>query len=144
MGQLDPDNYWKIIGRVKDNFKTAKGQYVSPAPIENQYSLSQLVEQVCVAGINLPQPIALVVPSSMAKSMNNNQLVEAFESLRLQVNPNFKKYEHIQKIVILQDEWTVENKCLTPTLKIRRMEIEQKHTTNFETWYASKESIIFE
>ncbi len=144
MGQLDPDNYLKIIGRVKDNFKTAKGQYVSPAPIENQYSLSQLVEQVCVAGINLPQPIALVVPSSMAKSMNNNQLVEAFESLRLQVNPNFKKYEHIQKIVILQDEWTVENKCLTPTLKIRRMEIEQKHTTNFETWYASKESIIFE
>ena len=144
MGQLDPDNYLKIIGRVKDNFKTAKGQYVSPAPIENQFTLSHLVEQVCVVGINLPQPIALVVPSATAKSMSPNQQIEAFETLRVQINPNFKKYEHIQKIVILANEWTVENKCLTPTLKIRRMEIEQKFSAHFAMWYNTKESILFE
>lgn len=144
MGQLDADNFLKIIGRVKDNFKTAKGQYVSPAPIENQFSLSNLVEQVCIVGINLPQPIALIVPSQYAKTLEKNKASEAFESLRLQVNPNFKKYEHIQKIIILQDEWTVENKCLTPTLKIRRMEIEQKFGNLLEPWYALNESIIFE
>jgi long-subunit acyl-CoA synthetase (AMP-forming) len=144
MGQLDADNYLKIVGRVKDNFKTAKGQYVSPAPIENQFSLSNLVEQVCIVGINLPQPIALIVPSQYAKTLEKNKASEAFESLRLQVNPNFKKYEHIQKIIILQDEWTVENKCLTPTLKIRRMEIEQKFGHLIEPWYALNESIIFE
>jgi long-chain acyl-CoA synthetase len=144
MGQLDPDNYLKIIGRVKDNFKTAKGQYVSPAPIENQFTLSTLVEQVCVVGINLPQPIALIVPSQTAKSLTKEQVIEAFETLRMQVNPSFKKYEHIQKVILLKDEWTVENRCLTPTLKIRRMEIEQKFSAQFETWYAKKESIIFE
>jgi long-chain acyl-CoA synthetase len=144
MGQLDPDNYLKIVGRVKDNFKTAKGQYVSPAPIENQFTLSTLVEQVCVVGVNLPQPIALIVPSLTAKSLTKEQAIEAFETLRLQVNPNFKKYEHIQKVVLLQDEWTVENRCLTPTLKIRRMEIENKFNALFETWYEAKESIIFE
>lgn len=144
MGQLDADNYLKIVGRVKDNFKTAKGQYVSPAPIENQFSLSNLVEQVCIVGINLPQPMALIVPSQYAKSLEKDKANEAFESLRLQVNPNFKKYEHIQKIIILQDEWTVENKCLTPTLKIRRMEIEQKFGNLIEPWYALNESIIFE
>lgn len=144
MGQLDPDNYLKIIGRVKDNFKTAKGQYVSPAPIENQFTLSTLVEQVCVVGINLPQPIALIVPSLTAKSLTKEQVIEAFETLRSQANPSFKKYEHIQKIILLKDEWTVENRCLTPTLKIRRMEIEQKFSAQFETWYAKKESIIFE
>jgi long-chain acyl-CoA synthetase len=144
MGHLDADNYLKIVGRLKDNFKTAKGQYVSPAPIENQYSLSNLVEQVCIVGINLPQPIALIVTTATAKALNQNQMIEAFDELRIRINPNFKKYEHIQKIVILQDEWNVENRCLTPTLKIRRMEIEQKFTAQFETWYASKESIIFE
>lgn len=144
MGHLDADNYLKIVGRLKDNFKTAKGQYVSPAPIENQYSLSNLVEQVCIVGINLPQPIALIVTTATAKALNQNQKIEAFDELRIRINPNFKKYEHIQKIVILQDEWNVENRCLTPTLKIRRMEIEQKFTAQFETWYASKESIIFE
>jgi long-subunit acyl-CoA synthetase (AMP-forming) len=144
MGHLDADNYLKIVGRIKDNFKTAKGQYVAPAPIENQYSLSNLVEQVCVVGINLPQPIALIVTTTTAKALNQSQMIEAFDELRIRINPNFKKYEHIQKIVILQDEWNVENRCLTPTLKIRRMEIEQKFTAQFETWYTSKESIIFE
>jgi long-subunit acyl-CoA synthetase (AMP-forming) len=144
MGHLDADNYLKIVGRVKDNFKTAKGQYVAPAPIENQYSLSNLVEQVCVVGINLPQPIALIVTTATAKALNKSQMIEAFDKLRIRINPNFKKYEHIQKIVILQDEWNVENRCLTPTLKIRRMEIEQKFTAQFENWYTSKESIIFE
>jgi long-subunit acyl-CoA synthetase (AMP-forming) len=144
MGHLDADNFLKIVGRVKDNFKTAKGQYVAPAPIENQYSLSNLVEQVCVVGINLPQPIALIVTTATAKALNQNQMIEAFDELRIRINPNFKKYEHIQKIVILQDEWNVENRCLTPTLKIRRMEIEQKFTAQFENWYTSKESIIFE
>ena len=144
MGEIDADNFLKIIGRVKDNFKTAKGQYVSPAPIENQLSLSNLVEQVCVVGINLPQPIALIVPSQYAKSLSINQATEAFEALRIQINPHFKRYEHIQKFIILKDEWTVENKCLTPTLKIRRMEIEQKVNRLIEPWYALNESIIFE
>ena len=144
MGEIDADNFLKIIGRVKDNFKTAKGQYVSPAPIENQLSLSNLVEQVCVVGINLPQPIALIVPSQYAKSLSINQATEAFEALRIQINPHFKRYEHIQKFIILKDEWTVENKCLTPTFKIRRMEIEQKVNLLIEPWYALNESIIFE
>lgn len=144
MGFLDADNYLNIIGRVKDNFKTTKGQYVAPAPIENQYSLSNLVEQVCVVGINLPQPIALIITTVTAKALNQNQMIEALDELRNRINPTFKKYEHVQKIVILRDEWTVGNRCLTPTLKIRRMEIEQKFTAQFETWYTSKESIIFE
>ena len=144
MGEIDADNFLKIIGRVKDNFKTAKGQYVSPAPIENQLSLSNLVEQVCVVGINLPQPIALIVPSQYAKSLSISQATEAFEALRIQINPHFKKYEHIQKLIILKDEWTVENKCITPTLKIRRMEIEQNVNSRIEPWYALNESIIFE
>jgi long-chain acyl-CoA synthetase len=117
---------------------------VSPAPIEIQFSLSTLVEQVCVVGINLPQPIALIVPSQLAKELGKNQIIESFDALIEQINPKFKKYEYIQKIIILRDEWTVENSCLTPTLKIRRMEIEQKFKDKIETWYTSKESIIFE
>ncbi len=144
MGQLDQDNFLKITGRVKDMFKTAKGQYVSPAPIENQFSLSNLVEQVCVVGINLPQPIALIIPSSAAKSLATDQVKTSFEELRNQINPNFKKYEHIQKIILLKDEWTVENRRITPTLKIRRLEIEGNFNGHFETWYSTEGTVIFE
>jgi hypothetical protein len=83
-------------------------------------------------------------PSQLAKELGKNQTIESFDALREQINPKFKKYEYIQKIIILRDEWTVENSCLTPTLKIRRMEIEQKFKDKIETWYTSKESIIFE
>ena len=59
-------------------------------------------------------------------------------------NPQFKKYEYLKKLIIMREPWTVENACLTPTLKIRRMEIERLVESRIESWYESKETIIFE
>ena len=144
MGQLDQDNFLSIVGRVKDNFKTAKGQYVSPAPIENALSLHELVEVACVVGVNLPQPLGLVLLSPQANKLNTDDLVNSLEELLLQTNPQFKKYEYLKKLIILKEPWTVENACLTPTLKIRRMQIEKNVEARIESWYQAKETIIFE
>ncbi|MHA8091368.1 AMP-binding protein [Aquirufa regiilacus] len=144
MGQLDSENYLSIVGRVKDNFKTAKGQYVSPAPIENALSLHEYVEVACVVGVNLPQPLGLVQLSPQALNLSKQELTESLHQLLTDINPMFKKYEYLKKLIILQEPWTVENACLTPTLKIRRMQIEKNVETRMEEWYHDKPTIIFE
>jgi long-subunit acyl-CoA synthetase (AMP-forming) len=143
-GKLDSEGFISIIGRVKDNFKTAKGHYVAPAPIENKINTHEFIEQVCVVGVNLPQPIVLIVLSALGKSKETAEIKEAFEALLNEVNPALKNYEHIRKMVIVKEDWTIENECLTPTMKIKRPSIEQKYLANFESWYAHQESIVYE
>ena len=143
-GKLDAEGFVSIIGRVKDNFKTAKGHYVAPAPIENKLNTHDYIEQVCVVGVNLPQPIVLIVLSALGKSMEKAEIQAAFEALRNEVNPALKNYEHLRKMVIVNEDWTIENECLTPTMKIKRPSIEQKYQANFEHWYAHPETIIYE
>ena len=144
MGEIDSKGFLSIIGRVKDNFKTAKGHYVSPAPIENSLAADSLIEQCCVVGINLPQPIALLILSIEGKKLDTNTLISSLESVRNTANPQFKKYEHISKMIVLKEDWTIENNCLTPTLKIKRPIIEKKYLASFETWNNQTETIIFE
>lgn len=143
-GHLDQDGFISIIGRVKDNFKTAKGHYVAPAPIENKLSTHELVEQVCVVGIDLPQPIALVVLSAHGKTAPALELQKSFLQLINETNPALKNYEHLKKVVIVKEDWTIENECLTPTMKIKRPSIEKKYYPYFETWYQEKDLLVYE
>jgi long-subunit acyl-CoA synthetase (AMP-forming) len=143
-GKLTSDGFISIIGRVKDNFKTAKGHYVAPAPIENKFNTHEYIEQVCVVGVNLPQPIVLVVLSALGKSKDRSDILSTLQSLREEVNPALKNYEHLKKMVVVQEDWTIENECLTPTMKIKRPSIEKKYEANFEPWYASQETIVYE
>jgi len=143
-GELSHDGFISIIGRVKDNFKTAKGHYVAPAPIENKLNTHEYIEQVCVVGINLPQPIVLVVLSALGKSKDQSDILSALQLLRDKVNPALRNYEHLKKMVIVKEDWNVENECLTPTMKIKRPSIEKKYQANFEPWYAIQETIVYE
>jgi long-subunit acyl-CoA synthetase (AMP-forming) len=143
-GRLDEENFLSIVGRVKDNFKTAKGHYVAPAPIENKLNTHEYIEQVCVVGVNLPQPIALVVLSAHAKSKEPSEINQTLLELKQDINPILKNYEHLKKMIVVKEDWTIENECLTPTMKIKRPSIEKKYEANFESWYASEETIIYE
>jgi long-subunit acyl-CoA synthetase (AMP-forming) len=143
-GELSHDGFISIIGRVKDNFKTAKGHYVAPAPIENKLNTHEYIEQVCVVGINLPQPIVLVVLSALGKSKHRSDILSALQLLRDKVNPALRNYEHLKKMVVVKEDWNVENECLTPTMKIKRPSIEKKYQANFEPWYTSQETIVYE
>ncbi|MFM6947958.1 MAG: AMP-binding protein [Aquirufa sp.] len=143
VGHIDEDGYLSIIGRVKDIFKTSKGNYVAPAPIENHYSQHPWIEQICVVGINLPQPIALLILNTQGKENSPNEIISELDELRKNINIHFKKYEYVSKIIILSDDWNIENNCLTPTLKIRRPNIEKRYQNQLENWFNQNESIIF-
>ena len=73
--QLDEDGYLRITGRVKDIFKTSKGKYVAPAPIEGEIAKNSHVEQVCLMGSNLDQPLALIDLSPAARAQAREQIV---------------------------------------------------------------------
>ncbi|MDI9876709.1 AMP-binding protein [Flectobacillus rivi] len=144
MASIDEEGYISIIGRVKDMFKSAKGEYIVPTPIEGMLAVNPIIEQVCVVGTGLPQPIALVVLSEIGKNTEETQLREVFREMIKRVNPHFKNYEHLRKIVVVKEAWSVENNMLTPTLKIKRNVIEKHYHGQLEKWFESPEEIVFE
>lgn len=144
VGELDDESYLKITGRVKEMYKTSKGEYVAPAQIEVGFANNTFIEQICVAGNNLPQPIALVVLSDFAKAAEKQKVSESLEATLKGLNPTLKPYEKVQRIVVMKEPWTVENNKITPTMKIKRGNIEKEFASQLEPWYNKKETIIWE
>lgn len=142
VGELDTRGFLKITGRVKEMYKTAKGEYVAPAQIEFEFSDNTNIEQICVVGQSLPQPIALVVLSESGKLMNEKDMIENLRNELNTINPKLKSYEKINKIVVMKEDWTVENNLLTPTLKIKRNMIEKSFSDKFEEWYETDGKVL--
>ena len=142
-GEIDSEGFLKITGRVKDIFKTSKGKYVAPSPIELKLSANKNIEQVCIVGTEIPQPIALVVLSDRGRKKTKEDLIFSLERTLEVVNPKLEKHEKIHNIIIVKEEWTIENNLLTPTMKIKRNAIEKIYRINYQEWYDSSKKIVF-
>jgi len=134
-GVIDAEGFLKITGRVKDLFKTSKGKYIAPSPIEMKLSANKNIEQVCVVGTELPQPIAIIVLSERGKEKVEADLIASLETTLEVVNPKLDSHEKIHNIIVVKEDWTVENKLLTPTMKIKRNAIEKLYKENYLSWY---------
>ncbi|MEY3405619.1 MAG: hypothetical protein RL161_1049, partial [Bacteroidota bacterium] len=143
-GAVDADGFLTITGRIKDLFKTDKGKYVAPAPIEMQLLRNTDIEQVCVVGMGIPQPIALVVLSASGKARPKNEIADSLASLLNEINPTLEHHERLEKAVIMKDSWTIENNLMTPTLKVKRNEVEKIHLPKYKNWYDVMERIVWE
>ncbi|MFC4699615.1 AMP-binding protein [Glaciecola siphonariae] len=125
-GEIDAEGYVRITGRLKDIFKTEKGKYVTPAPIEAKIMENPIVEQVCVTGTNLPQPIALLVLSEDARRQNKDEISASLSATLASVNAKLESHQKLDRIVVFSQEWSIENDLLTPTLKVKRHVIEER------------------
>ena len=134
-GAIDANGFLTITGRVKDLFKTSKGKYVAPSPIEMRISADKNIEQVCVVGTGLPQPIAIVVLSERGKDKSSESLLLSLNKTLVLVNQKLDGHEKIHNFVVVREEWTVENKLLTPTMKIKRNAVEKLYSSNYRNWY---------
>lgn len=143
VGELDSEGFLKITGRVKEMYKTSKGEYVAPAQIEFGFSDNNYIEQICVAGQSLPQPVALVVLSEQGRAADRATVQHELQQTLRQLNPTLKSYERVQKIVVLEEAWSVENNMLTPTMKIKRNVIETTYGPMLEPWYEREEMVIW-
>lgn len=143
-GYIDNEGFLKITGRVKDIFKTAKGKYVAPSPIEMKISGNSDVEQVCVVGTGLPQPIALITLSESGKKKSKEELKASLEESIKTINPSLDAHEQLEKFVTLKGEWTVENEMLTPSMKIKRNLVEKKYSSSYLKWEKEKGMVVWE
>ncbi|QGW95918.1 AMP-binding protein [Aeromonas veronii] len=138
MGKLDKEGYLTITGRMKDVFKTAKGKYVAPVPIEGLLGQEPIIEQLCVIGYGMPQPIALVQLAESAMKGNREEVNARLEAARVRVNDQLESHAKIRGILVVKTPWNIENGVLTPTMKIKRHLLEQKYAQIGDRWPSSQ------
>ncbi|MGB5257943.1 MAG: AMP-binding protein [Woeseiaceae bacterium] len=124
---LEDIQAFRITGRVKELFKSAKGKYVAPVPIEGKLAGNPLIEQVCVMGAGLRAPVAVVVPTAAAMQMPGADVDSSLEATLHAVNDMLESHEKLSTLYVIDDPWTVENELLTPTMKIKRDKLEARY-----------------
>ena len=142
-GTIDEDGYIRVIGRVKDAFKTAKGSYVTPNALEEYLSENDYIEQICVVGLGIPQPIALVNLSPIGASASKSDIEASFIDSLNALNATRANYERISTIVIHSETWTPENGLLTPTMKVKRFTMDDRYSQDYLAWHEMPQKIIW-
>jgi long-chain acyl-CoA synthetase len=147
-GAIDADGNLCIVGRVKDIFKTSKGKYVTPAPIEDKLVTHTAIEACCVTGPNLGQPVALVMLNADAvkraatpegRSDLEASLVTHLEGINTALDP----HEQLDCLVVITQVWSVDNDLVTPTFKVKRNRIEAVYAEHYEEWVGRRVKVVW-
>lgn len=118
------DGAYRIIGRLKEEFKTTKGKYVAPVPLESRLSGNPDIEQVCVIGAGRTQPAAVVVLAEHRRDADRNALRASLRETLESLNSTLESHQKLEGILVASEAWSIENERLTPTLKLRRAQLE--------------------
>ncbi len=144
VGEFDHDGYLSITGRIKDQFKTDKGKYVIPSQIEMMLSRNLDIEQVCVVGMGIAQPMALIVPSEAGQAKGKEGFEQSIVETLNEVNPDLPAHEKLAKAVVMKEQWSIDNGLMTPSLKVRRTRVEAIHQDMYKTWFEMEGQLIYE
>jgi long-chain acyl-CoA synthetase len=147
-GSIDREGNLSITGRVKDLFKTSKGKYVSPAHIEDRLVMHAAVEACCVTGANLGQPLGIVMlnAEAIAKSGTPGGRAELEASLGEHlktINTALDPHEQLDALILVTEPWTVDNGFITPTLKVKRNQIDEAYASNYVAWADARQPVIW-
>jgi long-chain acyl-CoA synthetase len=148
LGERRSDGQLRIIGRKKELFKTAKGKYVAPAPIENCLIAHPIVELAMVSGVGQPAPYAVLVIAEHWRPNLHDPAVRAhvdteLHNLLREVNRDLATYEQLQFLVVAPEPWSIDNGCLTPTMKIKRSRIEASFIEQVDNWYEHDRPVLW-
>ena len=148
-GRKDASGCLYITGRVKDLFKTSKGKYVAPAPIEDKLCGHPAVEACVVTGANLSHPIGIVMLNEAAAAEAQSEagrktLEQSLTEHLAQVNAALDPHEQLRCLVVSRTPWTVESDIITPTFKVKRNRIEELYTAKFAEWEASAKKVLWD
>lgn len=155
IGHLDEDGWLFVTDRKKSLFKLSTGKYVAPQPIENALVNSGFIEQAVVVGSEHKFCAALIVPNweNMKKRFKtkgyefpeeniteNEYVVKRIQKEVDKVNADLSKWEKVKRFKLLEDQFTIEDGEITPTLKVKRNVINEKYKEQIENIYADEDS----
>jgi len=148
MGEIDEKGRLKITGRLKELFKTSRGKYIAPVPIENLLANHPRVEACCVTGAGYPQPYGVVMLSEEARGMLEQDGRPTIESELAEhlssINTALPHHERLAFLALVKDEWLPENGFLTPTMKLKRSRLEETYGPLANGWYAENKPIVWQ
>ncbi len=143
--------YLRITDRKKEIFKTSGGKYIAPQVIEIKFKTSPFIENIMVAGEGKNFASAIIIPNfhhieswckvkghtyeGSAKAIRNEIIIQRIEREVEKLNEDLDQTEKIRKVVLLDDEWSVENQLLSPTLKLKRKALVEKYQDLIESIY---------
>ena len=156
IGEFDDDGYLKITDRKKDLFKLSTGKYVMPQPIENRLGSQPLVDKAVVVGSDRKFCATLIFPTedqvrveaderdldpdaSFKTLLQHSEIVEAFRSLVREANEGLDHWATVKRFALVPDELTIESGLLTPTLKVKRPEVQKTFATEIDALYYEEE-----
>jgi long-chain acyl-CoA synthetase len=149
MAKIEPDGQTKLIGRLKEQFKTSKGKYVTPTPIESRLMEHPAVEACCILGSGEPSPFAVLVLAAAVRERCANpderKAVEAgLAECAQQINAELDAFERLSMVVVANGPWTIGNGFMTPTLKIKRGTVEDTYHRLVSEWKAQGGFVVWE
>ena len=152
VGELSEDGYLKITDRKKDLFKTSGGKYIAPQPIENQLKTSAYISMAVVVAESRKFPSALVIPNfeklrqyAVANELDcpgdkelcgHKEITDLLQREVQEACKDMARYEQVKKIAVLDKEFSIEKGEITPTMKVRRREVEKLYADRIEAIYA--------
>lgn len=142
-GYVDDEGYLFITGRIKDTFKSEKGQFIVPAPIEWKFAGDDDIEQIAVVGRGIAQPLALVVLSEAGAQKSKDQLKNTLTNTLEGANAKLEGYKKVSTIVVMDQPWTTENGMLTPTLKVKRNVINKALSEKYRDWHECEDCVVW-
>lgn len=143
-GRVDEDGFLYLTGRVKDTFKTAKGEYVIPQPVEDLFAGINDIEQICLLGLGMEQPVLLATLSETGEARPRDAVRSALKARLEEANAQLAGHERIASLVVTAEDFTVENGLLTPTLKVKRSEVHERYVDRLPEWCKRRGEVIFE
>ena len=145
LARIDPDGQLKIVGRLKEQFKTSKGKYVMPTPIESQLLAHPVVDACCLMGAGMAHPFAVVLLADEARKSAARAAVEqTLLDLMNTVNTQLDPHEQLSFVAVAQGPWTVGNGFITPTLKIKRNVLESRYQPCVDEWMKQNRPVVWE
>ncbi|RJG00156.1 AMP-binding acetyl-CoA synthetase [Noviherbaspirillum saxi] len=148
-GELDDQGRLRIVGRMKEQFKTSKGKYVAPAPIESKLAALAGIEACLVTGgAESHQPFAIVMlPEGRWSAMRNPGARSEFTSQVSahveRINAELDQHEHLSFVAIVPEQWTVEAGLVTPTLKLKRNALEAHYRKHYDQWFKRGSPVVW-
>ena len=148
LGELDEEGWLRIVGRVKEQFKTSKGKYVSPNRIEQLLTANASIEACCVMGAEMPHPFGIVtlgqeLRSTLEQVAVRPSIEQQLEQLLTETNAQLEPHERLEFLVVTDQSWTIANGMLTPTMKLKRHLLERTYREMYDQWAAKKAPVIW-